>query len=87
MTAKTGSTYVSESMTDNVKILPAKLRFSTWASSKRMCLGDSSNNRQPKTAAETGNIYISGTVTDSVEIPTAIFELSPASTFSRRCII
>jgi len=47
------------------------LSFSTTASSKRVSLGDASNDRQPEMVVETGTSYISGTLTDSVEIQTA----------------
>jgi len=67
MANQTGSTYISESMIDIIKIATANLRFSTTASSK----GDSNNDRKPEMAAETGNTYISETMTDSIEIPTA----------------
>jgi len=49
------STYISESMIDIIKITTANLWFSTTASSKKMSLGDSNNNRQPEMAADTGN--------------------------------
>jgi len=58
MAAQTGSTCISESMTDIIKISTANLRFSTTASSKRMSLDDSNNDRQPEMAAETGNTYL-----------------------------
>jgi len=49
MAAKTGSTYISESMANIIKIPTANVRFATTASWKRMSLqGDSNNRRQPK---------------------------------------
>ena len=57
-------------MTDIIKIPTANLRFSTAASSNRVCLSDFNNDRQPEITAETGNTYISE-MTDSVEIPTS----------------
>jgi len=53
MVAKTGSTYISESITDIIKIRTTNQRFSTTVSSNRMYLGDSKNDRQPEMAAET----------------------------------
>jgi len=70
MAGKTGCTYISESMTDIIKIPTANQTFSITASWKRVSLGDSNNDRQPEMAAETGNTYISETMTDSVEILT-----------------
>jgi len=70
MAAKTGSTDISESMTDIIKIPTANVRFSTTASSKRVTLDDFTNDPQPEMVAEPGNTYICETMTDSVEIPT-----------------
>jgi len=74
MAAKTGSTYISKSMTDIIKIPTANLSFRPCtASLNRVSLGDSDNDRQPEIAAETENAepYISGIMTDIVEILTA----------------
>jgi len=57
MDTQTGSTYISESMTKFIKIPTANLGFSIYASSKKMPLGDSSNDRQPEMASNTGNPY------------------------------
>jgi len=57
MATQTGSTYISESMTDIIKIPTANLGLSTKSSSKKVLLGDSNNDRQPEMAAETGNNY------------------------------
>jgi len=65
MAAQTGSTYISESIEDIIKMPSANLRSSTTVSSKRLFLGDYNNDRQPKVTAETGNIYISKTMTGS----------------------
>jgi len=69
MATQTGSTYISESMADMIKIPTANLGFSTTASSKKVSLGDSNNDWQPEMAANTGNTYISETMTNDVEIP------------------
>ena len=58
MGAKTGSTYISESMTDIIKIPTANLGFSTYASWKKESLGGSNNDRQPEMTAEAGNTYL-----------------------------
>jgi len=50
---KTGSTYISESVIDISKIPTAGLRFPTTASSRKLSLSDSYNDRQPEMAAET----------------------------------
>jgi len=72
MTIQTGSTYISESTTDIIKITTANLGFSTTASSKKLSLDDYSNiDRQPEMAAETGYTYISETMRDTIKIPTA----------------
>ena len=44
MATQTGSTTISESMTD-IKIPTANLEFSTKASSKKVSLGDFNNDR------------------------------------------
>jgi len=75
-TGQTGSTYISESSAGIIKIPTANLGFSTTTISKRVFLGDSNNERQPKMAAETGNTYIFGILSDSAEIPTANPRLS-----------
>ena len=66
---QTGSTYISESTTDIITIPTANLSFSTMASSKKMSLGESNNDRQPEMAAKTRNTYISETMTDIIKIP------------------
>jgi len=58
MAAKTGSTYISKSMADVIKISTANLRLSTTAISKRVSLGDLNNDRQSEMVAKTGNTYI-----------------------------
>jgi len=52
MAVQTGSTYIFEIMMHIVKIRTANLRFSITASSKRVSLGDSNDDRQPEMAAE-----------------------------------
>jgi len=54
---QTESTYISESMTDVIKIPTANLRFATKVNSKKIFVGDSNNDRQPEMVAETGNTY------------------------------
>jgi len=80
MAIQTGSTYVSDRMTDIIKMPTTNLRFSITASWKRVSLGDSNNDREPEMATETGNTYISGFMTDSIEIPTASRHFSPCRT-------
>jgi len=58
MVTQTGSTYISGSMTDNIKISMANLRFSATTSSNEMSLGDSHNDRQPEMTADTENTYL-----------------------------
>jgi len=67
MANQTGSTYLSESMIDIIKILTANLRYSTTTSSKRVSLGDFNNDRQPEMVDETGNTHISKTVKDTLK--------------------
>jgi len=64
MAVQTGSTYISESMADIIKIQTANLWFS-------VSLGDGNNHRQPEMAAKARNTYISETTTDNIKIPTA----------------
>jgi len=71
MATQIGSTYSTESMIDIIKIPTTNLRFSITASLKRISLGDSNYDREPKMATETGNVYICETVNDSIEILTA----------------
>jgi len=55
---QTGSTYISESMTDTTKIPTVNLEFSSSASSKKVSLGANTiiiNDQQPEMNAETGN--------------------------------
>jgi len=70
MAIQTGSTNISESMTDIIKIPTVNLRFSTTASSNKMVLGDSSNDRQPEIVTDAGNTYSSETVKATIKIPT-----------------
>jgi len=62
MATQIGSTYISESMIDIIKIPMAKLRFSTTVSSNKM-------PRQPEMTANTGNTYISETIKYIIKIP------------------
>ena len=71
ITAKTESTYISESMRDIIKMPTVNLIFASTASLKRVSLGNYNNDWQLEMAAEEGNTYISETLTDSFEIPTA----------------
>ena len=58
MAAKTGSTYISESMTDIIKI--------PTANSRRVSPHGFNNGN----GCRTGNTYTAGTMTDGIEIPT-----------------
>ena len=51
MATQTGSTYISESMIDIIKIPTTNLRFSTTASSKKLSPGNCDNDRQPEMAS------------------------------------
>jgi len=66
MATQAGSTYISESMTDIIKIPTANLRFSSTASSKNRQF----NDRHPEMAADTGNTYVCETMKDVIKIPT-----------------
>ena len=50
---KTGSTYISDSMTDITAIPTANLEFSTMPSAKKLTAGDRDEDRQPETAIYT----------------------------------
>ena len=63
--AQTGSTYISDSMTDITTTSTANLEFSTTASSQKVSTSDYNIERQPEIA-----IWPPKTTTDSVEIPT-----------------
>jgi len=69
---QTGSTYISDSMTDITTIPKANLGFSTRASwqkvSTRQHRATTGNSDM---ATKTGNSYTTETTTDSVDIPTA----------------
>jgi len=70
---QTGSTYISDSVTDIITISTAKPGISTSASSQKVSSSDCNIEWQPEIAmaTKTGNSYTTGTTTDSVEIPTA----------------
>ena len=74
MAIQTGSTYISDSMTDIIIISTLNLRFSTRTRAQKLSTSDCNIGRPPEIAIwppKTGNSYITGTTTDSVEIPTA----------------
>jgi len=60
--------------------------FLTTASSKKMFLDDSNNDRQPEMAAETGNIYISETMWDKLEfqVPTTNLGFTTIKSWKKR---
>ena len=53
---------------------------------KKISLGDSNNDRQPKMASDTVNTYISETMKDIIKIPTTI-ENSAYLTFSHSTVV
>jgi len=71
-------------MIDIIKTPTASLGFSMTASLKKVPLGDSNNDRQPKMAAETGNTYVSESMSDTIEILTAKPALSTMGSSIRR---
>jgi len=71
---QTGSTYISDSMTDITTIPTANLGFSNKASSQNVSTSDYNVERQPEIAiwpSKPENSYTTGTTTYGVEIPTA----------------
>ena len=50
MTIQTGSTYISDSMTDSTAIPTANLEFSTMPSSQKLTVGDGNDDRQQEIA-------------------------------------
>jgi len=75
VTIKTGSTYISDSMTDITAVPTANLGFSTRLSSlQKVSTSDYNIERQSEIAIWSSKpeiVITTGTTTDSVEIPTA----------------
>jgi len=75
---QTGSTYISDNMTDTTAIPTAKLGFSTTPSAMKLTPGDCDDDRQPEMAMwtpKTGNTYLRTTI-DRITISTANLEIS-----------
>jgi len=70
---QTGSTYISDSMTDIIIIPTANLGFSMWSSSQKVSTVNKWLNieRQPEIAIWPPKSETTGITTENVEIPTA----------------
>ena len=79
MAAETGSTYISETMRDIIKLPMVRVGFRTIQSSKKLSAIDFNSGRQQEIAilygCETGNI--SGIMTDSIKISTTNRDYRP----------